>query len=690
MFALLLVSGGVFALKSGDEASAAFQAGEAGDVLSVTDISDLEFVDIGEVDVNLVDRDSEFSIDQDLNQDPPGDTLETMDFESEEFPPTGWLLVDTKNQSVGDEMEFAWTRQSGCEQVENFGAVNAAWVSGGGTAGSNLNCGDDIGAASAPAMINQQFDLSAYPGGLTVDYQVMVDLPVGSEAVRVCAAEASAQRLPCFNLNIAADIPQKRWLGLSNPIHFDDIGGEPAVAVYFLFGDGDETIAHDHFGAFFDDIEIRGLTESVGPTSPPATRAPTRTPTRTPTDLPPTATNTPPGPSKIAFLPMLLAKEDIENVPAPVTKAVSVVFGTELGSDNRVVDPGTKFEFGTKTLCAQISWFGYPDGTKISWQWFYRTGQSFTKLNGLMNDEVETQEEDHASRCIRAGEGDPVPINEYKVEAYINGASIPVAQNIGEVIDGVPEGATPRPPTPEPGATIAPSATPPGGGSSDCTQVVENGGFERGPDVAWNLLTNLNQGIERVVVENTSAYRGEWLAQLGGLAEARDQLLSGYFDLVDSSEIISATITFGVAIQSDETKDGTNDDILGVALLSQDGEAAALQLGVSEETLPEFEAWYTQTDPFDVTRELTKRNGWDRAQVLFDSINDAEDRSFHFVDEVQLMVCTNPDPLAAELARERWLRSPEGIRAQNFTLSPMDRDLDGIRNLEESGLRIQD
>lgn len=375
----------------------------------------------------------------------------------------------------------------------------------------------------------------------------------------------------------------------------------------------------------------------------------------------------------------------------PARGQVQIDFGSSIDVEDRVQNRGRQFQYGIVRLCAQVSWNReLPDSTLIRWQWYQKSGTRFEPIEAsTLNGTIVVGEEQrvYSSRCIRAvdGDGSDVPVfrNEYKVDAFVNGAATPDSSGTAVISDNVPPGATAIPPSPSPRPTLAVSPTPrpvatsTPGDSVRCVQVIENGNFEQGPAVAWSLATNVqppNNTTSRVIRKASDlqlmAAGGEWLANMGGQVNVQDQLVSAPFDFPEASQIVSATLDFSFGIITDETKDGSHDDTMVAALVSEGGGSVLTipRSGISEEII-DSNSWYSLSQPLDVTELVTARPGWTGAQLLFESRNDAEASSYHILDEVRLSLC----------ARGTWMERSSRARAMPVSSpKPIDWGASGM------------
>jgi hypothetical protein len=600
------------------------------------------------------------------------EVIAEMDFEDATFPPTDWEVDDQVTVTFGPDAVDAWSRQI-CQTDLNRGGTAAAWSAGGGTSGAALACGQNPGKALGTRLFRDGIDTRAYPFGITVDFSVWLDLPLtgdSSRAMKTCWRESNADTAQCSSIVIDNSQLLKRWLVLTAPVTFATAANKASIELMFWFDDRTGTGAYA--GAFIDNVRIEGLTSAPPPTPTPATPA-TQRPTTVVNTPTPSITPTPTERAKIAYLPILMRsadKDDPEMMPEPPTKGLIVEFGTALDAGDRVQGKGTRFQYGHMRLCSQISWFGQPPATRISWQWFQKSGSQFQKIgSATLNDYIVVGQEErrYISKCIAAvdGEGRDVPIwmNEYKVEAYIDDpeSSGPAdAMQIAIVQQDPPPGATRIPigPTPQPTGAASPTPKATGGPplEAGCTQYAVNGDFERGPSVGWTLRTNVaapNDTTARVIQRAAdlglvAADGGDWLAIMGRALNVRDQLLTESFPLPQASQIISASLDFSFGMVTTETRDGNHDDTFLAAMLNQDGQNQTIpNSGISEE-LVDPNNWYSLNNPLDITQLVTARAGWTSAQVLFQSLNDDKAASAHLLDAVSLVICTrsaDPNPL---------------------------------------------
>jgi len=579
-----------------------------------------------------------------------GEEVASLDFEDPAFPPGDWTLLDNVNGKTGRESRHAWSRQT-CERDAATGGEASAWCSGGGLDGAKNACGENIGLGTEPWLQHPGFDISAYPAGIQIDLMAMLDTPVGKRVLYVCAAPEGSTNFDCATLALPNEQLRARWLTLQTPIYLANTAGLSTVQVAFVFNDKDG--AGDYPGIFIDNVRIEGLSEppATAEASPTTTRRPTST--RTPTRVRFTATPTArPTQSKLrAYLPFLsMNKVGIED------HWIGITFGSEIGDENHVANPGKQFQFGTMSLCGEIAWGGFSPSTELRWQWYRRVNGVFEEipsatLNGsvVVSDEPEHFVSANCLAAVEDGAPAPLPVNDYKLSVFIEPETSAFNSETVAITDEVPPGKTPIGPRPTAGPTGRPSATPKATPGGEHCQNVDNADFERGPSTGWSLRTNVdppNDTVERVirlssdVIQTPPEQLGEYLAVLGGGENVQDNLLSSEFPLPEASEIVSATLNFDFLMFTDETRDGTNDDVAVGFFMNQDGQAVAIPgTGISEENIDPSRI-YTLRDPVDVVSLVTKRDGWTSAQLGFQSANSDADVSFHVFDNIVFALCT--------------------------------------------------
>lgn len=579
------------------------------------------------------------------------ETLISLDFEAPEFPPEGWMLLDNVNERTGRESRQAWSRQT-CEKPDDGGEASV-WSAGGGLDGAKTACGENIGLGTWPWLIHPGLDISAYPGGIQIDFSVWMDMPLGKNLLYVCSAPEGSSNFNCATLGLPNEQLRARWLTLNSPIWLEDTAGASVVQVAFVFNDKDG--AGDYPGVFLDNITIEALDEA--PATPEATATSTRrasTATRTPTRtrFTPTPTPRPTLSVKVAYLPMLSRnKEGYE------PNWITISFGDGLGDDNHVSNAGTQYQFGTMSLCGELNWGGFAPSTELRWQWFRRVNGEFEEIaSATLNGSVVVGDEpEHfvSTNCLAAvvdGEPAPLPVNDYRLDVFVEPSQFAFGSNVASITTDPPPGKTPIGPRPTAQPTGRPSATPkatPGSGGESCSNV-DNADFERGPSAGWSLRTNVqapNDTTDRVIRRSEDVFQtappevGEYLAVLGGANQVQDNLISSEFALPEASEIVSATLNFDFLMFTEEAKNSTNDDTAVAFMMSQDGQAVAVPgTGISEEIL-DPNTFYNLREPLDVMGLVTKREGWDSAQLGFQSLNSADAPSYHVFDNVSFQLC---------------------------------------------------
>lgn len=578
------------------------------------------------------------------------ETLISLDFEAAEFPPEGWTLLDNVNQRTGRESRQAWSRQT-CEKAPEGGEASA-WSAGGGLDGAKTACGENIGLGTEPWLIHPGLDVSAYPGGVQVDFSALMDTPVGKQVLYVCSAPEGSSNFQCGTLALPSEQLRGRWLSLDSPIWLQETAGAEIIQIAFVFNDAEG--AGDYAGIFLDNVTIEGLDEAPATPQATATRTP-RPPTATRIPTRPRFTPTPtPRPTldfRRAFLPMLARnKEGYE------ANWISVTFGDGLGDDNHVTNSGTQFQYGTMSLCGELNWGGFSPATELRWQWFRKVNGEYEEIaSATLNGSVVVGDEpEHfvSANCLAAvvdGEPAPLPINDYRLDVFVEPSQAAHASQVARITEDAPPGKptiSPRP-TAQPTGRPSPTAQATPGEGGTCSNV-DNADFERGPSAGWSLRTNVaapNDTTDRVirpsadVFQNPPAAVGEYLAVLGGAAQVQDNLISSEFALPEASELISATLNFAFLMDTQEAKNGNNDDVAVAFLMNQDGQAVAVPgTGISEEVVDPLR-FYVLQDPVDIASLVTQREGWTSAQLGFQSVNSADAPSFHVFDNVAFQLC---------------------------------------------------
>jgi hypothetical protein len=587
--------------------------------------------------------------------------VEYQDFEDEAFPPVGWKIYDVLALQAGErDPRITWGREV-CDVDPRVGDAAAAWGVGGGSQGSQLTCGAPYTQAVDSRLTYEDIDTRTFPGGLRVQLRLKVDLPQ-DEALYICASRNDdPDRLAC---RYPVD-PPAGWITFREPLKYPAAANLPDAEIELIYRDREPQ--GNHFGVFVDNISIEGLLE-VFPTDTPA--GPTDTP------APPTETPVPTPVRPTIFLPMAMKMTVKDDLPPPVTAPpVRVQFGTAIDElTGELTSPGHLFQSGMMRLCAKESWRDLAIGTPLRYQWYTVVNGQDEPIPGEGFGRTVTVEQTSGwlSQCALStdAQGNPLPIPDgiYKVSAFLNLSAVPAVSEVAEVRDL----GTPRPPTwtPRPSATMEPTETPlpPGEPSPTpgCVQRVINGDFEQGPDVGWSLTTNaIENDLARVIRQDSAAARdGEWFAVLGGGVNVRDDLQSAAtLRLLPAERMESATFKLSLAIVTEERKNGTPDDFLQPMFVNPAGEQSAIRAGFSEENI-EADTWYDGT--VDVTEQLTQRDGWTSARLVFASRNNATVHSFHLLDEITLEVCEArtipPARSGAAPALESWPAGRTGLR----------------------------
>ncbi len=477
-------------------------------------------------------------------------TVVAEGFDAEEFPPPGWLYGIS---GVTDTPEFQWSRET-CD-IDNriAGNVAAAWSVGGGTGGDALACGAPYTQPVLAFLLTGPYDARGLAGGVELEWRSHHNIPAnrGNQfPFGICIL------LPGGNsqCSIPQDAEVPGWSRYrSDP--FLDVAGLEEVSFYLLYRDATPT--GQDTGAFVDELKVIGLTSP----EPTATQAPR-------TSVPP------PPPGKELNLPITWRSASKGNLPdvTPAAPGAAVAFGTNLyGTDQgthaldaRLINSGSVFQYGQRRLCTRVTWWGQSPGTFLRWEWFLDGERIPDESGANPTFQVDTRQ-GSAGNCLIQTDGSPMTRGTWEVRAWLG----TVRQAVGTALiqDNPPPGAT-AVPTAYP--TIAASPTPVETPTDGCRNTIVNGDMERGSSVAWRLgasHTIPGRTIADVIRTDVTRNGGLWAAQLGGIivpgARFAEELRqdSSPTGLVDPARMTSATLKFASGMVTNETRNGTDDDL---------------------------------------------------------------------------------------------------------------------------------
>lgn len=212
-----------------------------------------------------------------------------------------------------------------------------------------------------------------------------------------------------------------------------------------------------------------------------------------------------------------------------------------------------------------------------------------------------------------------------------------------------------EPPTeqPTPTATALPSPTSDG---RVCRELMSNGDFEKGP-TEWDLVSGFRARTLSQIIrkpESNTVPRPTWgayFASLGGGDSDVTETLTHpgrplrAWTTIDTSRLISASLSMDFTMLTDETPNRRDDDTLQPVFVSSEGlEEAVSNAIMSEETVPKANPPVWKHFVWDVSRYVVVRPGWDKFQLRMKSKMSATIPTWHYMDEISLIVCEKPVP----------------------------------------------
>jgi hypothetical protein len=605
------------------------------------------------------------------------DLIAFEQFEGATWPPEGWLVVDRKVAS-GTPARFAWGRET-CEVPPTTGGSGAAWSIGGGSEGSQLACWAPYSQPVETWLVYQGIDTTNYPGGLSLQFNFKLDMP-RNDAFRFCLIrDPSSTQAQCYTFNNLTEAQRNRWLNLADSV-LENTSGYPALSVAFLYLD--DTPNGTTRGAIVDNILMEGLKDAQQPTEPSQTNQPPG-PTRTP--LPPT--EIPPPPGTRIYMPVAMMRARASDFPSaptaeplPTGGPAGVLVGLGLAIDQDTGDllaPGPAYQYGQLHLCQVTRWSDATVGTPLSWQWFL-DGQA---LQGDINRQAVPVPyvSGWAGMCLQYQPGGtgpllPLPKGTWRIDVWLGGTDTsraPDSSAQAVIQDAAPPGATELPPpepsaTPRPTSTAGPTAVP---GTYTCRNVLVNGDFEQGPNIGWNFDSNaLINGqpatLEGVILRydavgiNAPAGGGAWLSLLGrGTGIRMDLIQKDAVATFDPARVVSATLEYTFAMQTQEQRNGTHDDLLATFVRTPSGEMEQIGGALTEENTDPGMYYTVTTRAVD---QIIRRAGWDSFMFWIASRNNdvAETATVHLIDSFALNVCESKTDLTPAQIRARDAAGP--------------------------------
>jgi len=221
---------------------------------------------------------------------------------------------------------------------------------------------------------------------------------------------------------------------------------------------------------------------------------------------------------------------------------------------------------------------------------------------------------------------------------------------------------TPASPAPTPGvptATVSPSATeppspfptePPASATPaptvkptpalECRELLANGDFERGAR-NWSLaVTTTEQPISLAILHRSKStvapYEGDWVAYLGGLDGTFFGLTSDRLAQIDSGDVVSATLSFRVAVFTEERRDRRANDKVAV-FVTTGRRAEVKEAALSEEDFEADGRWR------NVSVDLRGHVAGGALKLLeIQARLDGARKSWFYFDAVSITACTSP------------------------------------------------
>jgi hypothetical protein len=182
--------------------------------------------------------------------------------------------------------------------------------------------------------------------------------------------------------------------------------------------------------------------------------------------------------------------------------------------------------------------------------------------------------------------------------------------------------------------TVTPTPTP----SLDCVELLQNGDFESGA-VSWSLTIGQNREPVSQAIQPRSEvpvppHGGEWLAWLGGFNGGLAQLRSSGLRAYEPTEVMSGTLSFWVALQTQEMSNRRPNDRIRARIEGARRDLLIDAATRSEEDFPEQNKW--QRIAIDFTDYL----GTDEVENLtLEFEADEQLGSWYYFDDVSVTAC---------------------------------------------------
>lgn len=197
--------------------------------------------------------------------------------------------------------------------------------------------------------------------------------------------------------------------------------------------------------------------------------------------------------------------------------------------------------------------------------------------------------------------------------------------------------------TPTATATETPTATPTI--PTFCNELVSNGDFEQGPSLWRYYVSGGEEAVSKAIriagsegIPAVPAHGGRWFAVHGGTYNPAGtinfELRTQRFGGVDTNKLLSATLSYWVALLSDEKPNGRPNDAIDVSFKVGDREYLVASASRSEEDLPTGAEWvFVQAD----ATTILKRSG--KTDLIIRTSHDNANFSWYFVDDVSVLAC---------------------------------------------------
>ncbi len=196
-----------------------------------------------------------------------------------------------------------------------------------------------------------------------------------------------------------------------------------------------------------------------------------------------------------------------------------------------------------------------------------------------------------------------------------------------------------------PTATATETPTPTATTPTYCNDLVSNGDFEQGATMWRYYVSGGEEAISKAIrmagsegIPNLPAHGGAWFAVHGGTYNPSGminfELRTLRFAGVDTSKLLSASVSYWVSLLTDEKPNGRPNDMIDISFKVGDREYLVPGASRSEEDLRTAGEWvYVEAD----ATTILKRSG--KTDLIIRTTHDNANFSWYFIDDVSVKAC---------------------------------------------------